>query len=201
VIPALLSAADWKKELPVLTGRLVTLREVAPSDLAGVIDLLSAPDATRFGIEEPCADIAAQRLIEHAARNREAGIGFSYAITLTAPRAFTGLIGVRRLDPAFETAECDCTIAPAWRGTGIFLESARLVGSLLFGVIGAHRLEARVLLLDGRSNGALRKLGAAQEGVLRRALRRGETYYDQVLWSMLKEDWGDHWVSVAPRVH
>jgi hypothetical protein len=40
-----------------------------------------------------------------------------------------------------------------------------------------------------------------QEGVLRRALRRGDTYVDQVLWSMLKEDWGDHWVSVAPRVH
>ena len=25
--------------------------------------------------------------------------------------------------------------------------------------------------------------------------------FDQVLWSMLKEDWGDHWVSTAPRVH
>ena len=22
-----------------------------------------------------------------------------------------------------------------------------------------------------------------------------------VLWSLLKEDWGDHWVSTAPRVH
>ena len=61
--------------------------------------------------------------------------------------------------------------------------------------------EARVLLQNGRANGALRKLGAAQEGVLRRSVRRGGEYLDQVLWSMLKEDWGDHWMSTSPRVH
>jgi len=40
-----------------------------------------------------------------------------------------------------------------------------------------------------------------QEGVLRRSARRAGKYVDQVLWSLLKEDWGDHWVSIAPRVH
>jgi hypothetical protein len=30
--------------------------------------------------------------------------------------------------------------------------------------------------------------------------RRGE-YLDQALWSMLKEEWGDQWMSTAPRVH
>ena len=54
---------------------------------------------------------------------------------------------------------------------------------------------------NGRANGALRKLGAVQEGVLRRSVRRGDEYVDQVLWSLLKEDWGEHWVSTAPRVH
>jgi RimJ/RimL family protein N-acetyltransferase len=54
---------------------------------------------------------------------------------------------------------------------------------------------------NGRANGALRKLGAVQEGVLRESARRGDEYVDQVLWSVLKEDWGEHWVSTAPRVH
>ena len=31
-------------------------------------------------------------------------------------------------------------------------------------------------------------------------LRKHE-YLDQVLWSILKEDCGDHWISTAPRVH
>jgi aminoglycoside 6'-N-acetyltransferase len=81
------------------------------------------------------------------------------------------------------------------------MEAARLIGSFAFGVVGAYRLEARALVQNGRANGALRKLGAVQEGILRRSLRRGGAYTDQVLWSILKEDWGEHWISTAPRVH
>ncbi|PYQ96224.1 MAG: hypothetical protein DMF96_19370 [Acidobacteria bacterium] len=102
---------------------------------------------------------------------------------------------------ARERTRLDWTIAPSARGRGIFIEAARLVGSFAFGPIGARRLEARVLLQNGRASGALRKLGAVQEGVLRRSVRRDGEYFDQVLWSILKEDWGEHWVPTAPRVH
>lgn len=195
------STPDWRHELPALVARVVTLRELAAPDLGPLVDLLSVADAARFGADEPNVDVAAHQLIDRAPRDRVNGLAFTYAITIGATRAFVGLVQVRQLDPAFEAAECDCTIAPSARGTGIFLESARLVGSFAFGVVGAHRLESRVLLQNGRSNGAMRKLGAVQEGVLRRSARRGGEYVDQVLWSVLKDDWGDHWVSIAPRVH
>jgi hypothetical protein len=32
-------------------------------------------------------------------------------------------------------------------------------------------------------------------------MRHDGRYFDQVLWSILREDWGDHWVSTTPRVH
>jgi RimJ/RimL family protein N-acetyltransferase len=195
------SQTTWRKELPVLTGRVVTLREPAAHDLGPIVDLLSLTDATRFGLEDPITELSAQELIDRVVRDRATGYAFTYAITLSTSRALVGLSQVRQLDPSFEAAEWECTIAPSSRGTGIFLETARLVGSFTFGTLGTHRLESRVLLQNGRANGALRKLGAAQEGVLRRSVRRGGEYFDQVLWSMLKEDWGDHWVSTAPRVH
>ena len=91
-------------------------------------------------------------------------------------------------------------LVPSARGTGVFVEAARLVGSFVFGSLGTHRLEARVLLQNGRANGALRKLGAVQEGVLRRSVRRAGEYHDQVLWSLLKEDWAHKTPSTA-RVH
>lgn len=191
----------WRAELPSLVGRTVLLREVASSDLGAIVDLLSVCDSTHFGIDEPISDVAVQDLIERAARERAAGLSFTYVITLAAARTVIGLVQVRQLDPMFEAAEWECTIAPSARGSGIFLETARLVGSFAFGTIGTHRLEARVLLQNGRANGALRKLGAIQEGILRRSLRRNGEYFDQVLWSLLKEDWGDHWVSTTPRVH
>lgn len=199
--PTVLSTSNWRTELPTLTGRVVTLREPASSDLGPLVDLLSLADATRFGLDEPVMDLGVQDLIERIARDRAAGLSFTYVITLSGARTLVGLVQVRQLDPGFEAAEWECTIAPSSRGTGIFVEAARLVGSFAFSSIGAHRLEARVALQNGRANGALRKLGAVQEGILRRSVRRRGEYFDQVLWSMLKEDWGDHWVSTAPRVH
>jgi RimJ/RimL family protein N-acetyltransferase len=199
--PSVLSVAAWRNELPSLSGRVVLLREPATQDLGPLVDLLSLGDATRFGLDDPVSDVAVQELIERFARERASGVAATYVITLTTSRTIVGLVQVRQLDPSFEAAEWECTIAPSWRGSGIFLDAARLIGSFAFGTLGTHRIEARVLLQNGRANGALRKLGAVQEGVLRRSVRRAGEYFDQVLWSLLKEDWGDHWVSTAPRVH
>lgn len=93
------------------------------------------------------------------------------------------------------------TLAPVARGTGLFLESARLLGSFAFGSVGVHRLEARVLQSNGRAIGALRKLGAVQKGVLRRSIHRGDGYVDQVLWSIIKEDWSDQPASISAHIH
>ena len=199
--PAVAAALDWRTDLPTLTSRTVTLREPVEQDLGALADLLSIDDASRFGLEGPITDLAVQSFIEQVSRARKAGLSFTYVVTQGAGRPAIGAIQVRQLDPTFEAAEWEATLQPSVRGTGVFLEAARLVGSFAFGSIGTHRLEARVLLLNGRANGALRKLGAVQEGVLRRSIRRGGEYLDQVLWSVLKEDWSGHWVSTGPRVH
>jgi len=199
--PSVVGVTTWRTELPSLTGRVVSLREPVTQDLGPLVDLLSLGDATRFGMDEAASAVGVQELIERIVRERVNGLAFTYIITLATARTIVGLVQVRQLDPSFEAAEWECTIAPSSRSSGIFLEAARLVGSFAFGTIGTRRLEARVLLQNGRANGALRKLGAVQEGVLRRSVRRAGEYYDQVLWSVLKEDFGDHWVSTAPRVH
>ena len=43
--------------------------------------------------------------------------------------------------------------------------------------------------LTCRGNGALRKLGAVQEGILRKSFLRSGEYLDQMLWTVLDEDW------------
>jgi RimJ/RimL family protein N-acetyltransferase len=195
------SSPNWREELPVLTARLVTLREPTSADLRPLMDLLLLADASRFGIDEPLSEIAVQQMLDRIANERSAGVAFTYAITASSTRALVGLVQVRQIDLSWESAEWECTLAPSWRGTGAFIETARLVGSFAFGTVAVHRLEARVLVQNGRANGALRKLGAVQEGILRESTRRGTEYVDQVLWSVLKEDWGEHWVSTSPRVH
>ena len=58
-----------------------------------------------------------------------------------------------------------------------------------FETVGVHRLEARAALRNGRGNGALRKIGAVQEGVLRKSFLKNGEYLDQMLWTILDEDW------------
>jgi RimJ/RimL family protein N-acetyltransferase len=58
-----------------------------------------------------------------------------------------------------------------------------------FGTVGVRRLEARACAENKRGNGALRKLGATPEGVLRRSFLWQGQYQDQVLWSILDSDW------------
>jgi RimJ/RimL family protein N-acetyltransferase len=73
----------------------------------------------------------------------------------------------------------------------MFVDGSKLVLDFAFDVVGAHRLEARAAVRNGRGNGALRKIGAVQEGVLRRSFLRNGEYLDQMLWSLLAEDWRD----------
>jgi RimJ/RimL family protein N-acetyltransferase len=199
--PVVAALTDWRTDLPTLTSRTVTLREPVQQDCAALLDLLSIDDASRFGLDGPITELAIQTFIEQLCAARKAGQSFTYIVTQRASRAVVGAVQVRQLDPTFEAAEWEATLQPAARGTGVFLDAARLVGSFAFGSLGTHRLEARVLLQNGRANGALRKLGAVQEGLLRRSIRRGNEYFDQVLWSVLKEDWSEHWVATGPRVH
>src|SRR2546422_5330873 len=195
------AVSGWRAELPTLTARLVVLREPTFEDLRPLVELLSLADACRFGLDEPVSDLLVRQFIARVHQDRTTGLGFTFVVTIGPAGTVSGLVQVRQLDPSFETGEWECMLAPSLRGTGVFLETARLVGSFVFDAVGAHRLESRVLLQNGRANGALRKLGAVQEGILRRSVRRGGEYCDQVLWSILKEDWTEHWVSTAPRVH
>ena len=192
---------SWRSALPDETSGAMTLREPGPGDVDALVDLLSLSDATRFGLDEPISEASVRRLIDRITGERTAGLSFTYVVTLTPTRRVVGLVQVRQLDAAFEAAEWECTIAPSARGTGVFVETARLVCSFAFGPVGVHRLEARVEVENGRANGALRKLGAIQEGILRRSTRRGATYADQALWALLKEDWDTRAAATRPRVH
>ena len=78
--------------------------------------------------------------------------------------------------------------SPFW-GLGIFEEGAELVLRFVFETLGVHRLEARAALRNGRGNGALRKIGAVQEGVLRKSFLRNGEYLDQALYAIVDEDW------------
>jgi [ribosomal protein S5]-alanine N-acetyltransferase len=186
-LPAI--SSDWKQGLPVLKARGVTLRELRVSDAASLLTLLTSDEVTRFISPPPTTIDGFERFIQWAQREREAGRYLCFAVVPDGYDTAVGLFQVRQLDPIFSTAEWGFAIGSAFWGSGVFVAGAELVIDFTFNEVGAHRLEARAAVENGRGNGALRKMGAVQEGILRQSFLRGGKYLDQSLWAILDADW------------
>lgn len=182
-------ASDWRTGLPPLMGAGVVLRELRVSDARSLFTAMSAEEVSRFISPPPSTIEGFERFIAWTHRQREAGQYVCFAVVVGASDTAVGLFQVRSLEPDFGTAEWGFAIASEFWGSGVFLEGARLVVDFTFDVLGTHRLEARAAIRNGRGNGALRKLGAVQEGVLRRSFLRHGEYLDQTLWTILQEEW------------
>jgi ribosomal-protein-alanine N-acetyltransferase len=187
--PSATVCSTWKDGLPVLQGAGVTLRELRTSDAASLLALLTTDEVTRFISPPPTTLDGFERFITWAGRERAAGRYLCFAVVPDGDDTAVGLFQVRQLDPTFGTAEWGFALSSAFWGTGVFAAGAALVIDFSFDVIGVHRLEARAAVQNGRGNGALRKLGAVREGILRKSFLRGGTYLDQALWAILPEDW------------
>jgi RimJ/RimL family protein N-acetyltransferase len=188
-VPAAALPSDWRTGLPVLTGSQVVLRELRASDAATLFALLTTEDVARFISPPPASVDGFERFIAWTLRQRAVGSYVCYAMTLPASDTAVGIFQVRQLDPSFATAEWGFALGAAFWGTGLFPEGATLLLDLAFTTLGVHRLEARAAVQNGRGNGALRKLGAVPEGLLRKSFLCRGAFLDQVLYALLDEDW------------
>jgi ribosomal-protein-alanine N-acetyltransferase len=184
-----LVTSDWKSGLPVLTGHRVTLREMRVSDAPSLFAMLTSDDVARFISPPPMTVDGFERFIVWANRERAAGNHACFAIVPHGTETAVGLIQARQLEPGWGTAEWGFVIGSPYWGTGIFYEGSQMVLDFVFETIGVHRLEARSAVHNGRGNGAIRKLGAVQEGILRRSFLRNGQYVDEALWAILADDW------------
>jgi [ribosomal protein S5]-alanine N-acetyltransferase len=186
-IPVLSSA--WKQALPVMTGARVTLRELELGDAPSLMNMITTEEVQRFVSAPPPTVEGFERLITWARNEREHGKHAFFGVIPAGLSEVVGLFQLRSLEPGFARAEWGFMMSSAFWGTGLFNESAHLILDFAFNTLGVHRLEARAVVANGRGNGALRKLGAVQEGILRRAFFKNGCHVDQVLWSILAEDW------------
>jgi RimJ/RimL family protein N-acetyltransferase len=163
--------------------------------------MLGTEEVARFISPPPTTIEGFEEFINWTRSQRMAGNYVCFAVVPAGYDTAIGLFQVRQLEPGFANAEWGFAIGSGFWGTGVFLECARLVVDFAFETIGVHRLEARSCVRNGRGNGALRKVGALQEGVLRRSFYKNGDHLDQVLWSILREDWYQAKAVWGPKLH
>ena len=193
--------SDWRRGLPLIAGARVTIRELRTSDAPSLMAMLTTEEVTRF-ISPPPSDVPGfERFIAWTHTERIAGRYACFAVVPAGLEHAIGLIQVRQLDPSFATAEWGFAIGSPFWGNGMFPDAARAFLDFVFDRVGVHRLEARAAVPNGRGNGLLRKLGAVQEGVLRKSFLRWGEYHDQVLWSIIEDDWRAARAAQRPSIH
>ncbi|MFB3853194.1 MAG: GNAT family N-acetyltransferase [Vicinamibacterales bacterium] len=182
-------AGGWQAGLPVLAGERVVLREVAGSDASALASMVGAGQLPAFMSSFPATREGFARYIDLLIGERGHGRAACFAVVPAGCSQAVGLIEIRPRREAGRPAEWIFAISPQFWGLGIFQEAAQMVVDFAFTAMGVNRLEARVAVKNGRGNGALSKLGASQEAVLRNSLVCGGERLDEVLWTIVNGDW------------
>jgi len=170
----------------VLTNRHVTIRELRASDARSLFELLTTDDVTRLMSAPPSTFEGFERFISWTRRERTSGSSLTLGIVPRGEAGAVGLIQIRARDPQWDVAEWGFALGSPYWGSGLFMAAATTTVAFTFGVLGVNRLEARSAVSNGRGIGALRKLGALEEGILRQSLPLGSTCLDQSLWTLLE---------------
>jgi [ribosomal protein S5]-alanine N-acetyltransferase len=179
----------WRESLPLLRGRGVRLREVEMADAGSLLSLMTETQVSRFLGTPPRDRAGFETFIDWTHRKREEGSFACFAIVPRGMDVAVGFFQLRALEADFKTAEWGFALGRPYWGTGLFAEGADRLLAFAFEQLGVERLEARVMASNGRGNGALRKMGAVREMVLRQSLMQDGVAHDTCLWSILDLDW------------
>ena len=183
------TGADWTTGLPVLKGRKMMLRELVKSDALALLSMLSSEEVAKFISPPPTTPEGFEKFIQWAVRERQAGNQMTFGMVPEGFDHAVGLVQIRAIAPRFSVAEWGFAVGSPFWGTGLFVASATTAVDFAFQHTDVNRLEARAVVQNGRGNGALRKLGAVQEGVLRGSLLKDGKHLDQIMWSIVARDW------------
>ena len=170
-------------------GGTVTLRELRLSDAPSLLAMLATEEVARFISPPPTTVEGFERFIAWTHRERAA------ATTCASPSfrtAWTRRSASSRSASSSRASHSRVGLRDRLGVLGHWDLRRRREARRRLRVRrrqGMHRLEARAAVQNGRGNGALRKIGAMQEGVLRKSFLRNGEYLDQVLWTILDDDW------------
>ena len=152
--------------------------------------MLGPPEVAQYLPPGPTTRAEFETFIAWAQQTHQAGRCISFAVVPRDIEAAVGIFQIWPLQPDFGVAEWGFALGRPFWGTGLFFECAPLVIDFAVEALGVRRLESRAAADDPRGNGALRKIGAVREMVMRKCFpcTDGE-YRDHVMWSIMADAW------------
>jgi RimJ/RimL family protein N-acetyltransferase len=132
-----------------------------------------------------------QRYVEAALDEQAVGSALPFATVERATNTVVGSTRYGNIVPQHRRAEIGWTwIAPRWQRTAVNTEAKYLMLRHAFDVMACRRVELKTSALNARSRAAMRRIGATEEGTLRRHMVQPDgSARDSVYFSVIDEEW------------
>jgi RimJ/RimL family protein N-acetyltransferase len=175
----------------VLEGDFVRLEPMTLEHHAGLSEVGLDPEIWRYTLALVRTPDDMRVYMESALKLQRDGTTLPF---VTIERSSGRIVGSTRFgnyDPANRRIEIGWTwIAPPWQRSAINTEAKYLMLSHAFGKLGCVRVELKTDVLNTASRKAMLRIGAKEEGVLRKhSLVWDGRYRDSIYYSILDEEW------------
>jgi RimJ/RimL family protein N-acetyltransferase len=181
-----------------LEGRVVRLEPLGLRHLDALCAVGLEPSLWAFTTMQIATPEQMRGYVETALAEQRAGTALPFA---TVERAGGTVVGTTRFANAVHEharVEIGWTwIAPRWQRTGVNTEAKLLMLRHAFEVLRVRRVELKTSALNLRSRAAMLRIGATEEGTLRKHMINADgSARDSVYFSITDDDW----VTVRPRL-
>jgi len=175
----------------VLEGDFVRLEPMTFEHLDGLSEIGLDPEIWRFTLVLVRTREDMRSYMESALKLQRDGTTLPF---VTIERSSGQIVGSTRFgnyDPANRRIEIGWTwIAPPWQRTAINTEAKYLMLSHAFEKLHCVRVELKTDVLNAPSRKAMLRIGAKEEGILRKhSLVWDGRYRDSIYYSILDEEW------------
>jgi RimJ/RimL family protein N-acetyltransferase len=174
-----------------LVGRYVALEPLTLDHLSALCEVGLDEDLWRWTTSQVRSADDMRRWVEQALALRDAGSALPFATVERATGRVVGSSRFANMEPAHRRVEIGWTwVARPWQRTPINTEAKLLMLTHAFHALGCVRVELKTDALNARSRAAIARLGAVEEGTLRRhMITESGRVRDTVYFSVLDDEW------------
>lgn len=175
----------------VLEGRHVRLEPLTHAHFDDLVEVGLDPEIWRWTTERALSPEELRAWIDRALAMRDTGTAVPFATVALPHGKAIGGTRFATYSPSDRRVEIGWTwIAPAWQRTAVNTEAKYLMLRHAFEELGCIRVELRTDVNNARSRAAILRIGAKEEGILRRhSTTASGRVRDTIYYSILDDEW------------
>ncbi|MDB4951360.1 MAG: N-acetyltransferase [Gemmatimonadetes bacterium] len=183
-------SAAWLRPV-TLEGRHVRLEPLAAAHVESLARVALDPELWRLTVASLLTLDDLRAYVDEALREAAAGAALPFATVDVATGQAIGSTRFGNAAPRDRRVEIGWTwLGRDWQRTAANTEAKRLMLGHAFETMGCARVELKTDALNHRSRNAILRIGAREEGTLRKhMLVQGGRWRDSVYFSILDDEW------------